>query len=113
MRAYQELVARAEAAGRVAAAAVNPVPMVVQGGGKSYYVGDGVCGFGWVEIPGNTAFGKYMKAAGKARKTYPKGLSISSGGFSQSMARNEAYAYAYADVLQAAGIDAQAKSRMD
>lgn len=113
MRAYQELVARAEAAGRAAAAAVVPVPMVVQGGGKSYYVGDGVCGFGWVEIPGNTAFGRYMKAAGKARKTYPRGLYISSGIATQSMARNEAYAYAYAQVLNDAGIEAQAKSRID
>lgn len=117
MKQYEELVARAEAAGKAAAAAAVPVPMVVswrEGSAvRQEFVEGGVCGFGWVEIPGNTAFGRWMKKVGKARPTYPKGLYVSNGLMTQSMARNEAYAIAYANVLEAAGLEARACSRID
>ena len=81
---------------------------------KPFYVEtEGVCGFAWVEFAGNTAFGRWAKSAGLARKGYPKGLSYWVSGYGQSMERKEAYAQAFADVLRGSGIKAYAASRMD
>jgi hypothetical protein len=119
---FESLWSKADAAGLAAAAAVTPVPMVVAEadvfggplpGGKSWCVSEGACGFGWVTFKANTAFGKWAKRTGKARSNYPSGLRVSPSMFTQSLARNEAYAYAFAKVLTEAGITAYGNSRMD
>jgi len=75
----------------------------------------GCCGFAWVNIkPGTSKFARFLKENGIARKdSYFGGVSVwvSVGG--QSIDKKEAYAGAYADVLQANGIRAFAMSRMD
>ena len=81
--------------------------------GRSWTVSEGACGFAWVTFAGNTPWGRWAKAQGIASKGYPKGLQIWVSEFNQSMARKEAYAYAYAKVLREHGIEAYAHSRMD
>jgi hypothetical protein len=110
---FEALWAQAYQAGLDAVAKANVQPMVVVGGGKRYFVPDGVCGFAWIKVPGNCAFGKWGKAKGLFGKAYPKGLMYWVGEFDQSMQKKEAFAGAAADVLRAAGIDAYADSRMD
>lgn len=117
--------ARADAAGRAAAEAVNPVPMVVQQHAspfndnspvvKEYFVADGVCGFGWVEVrPARGGFASYLKASGRGRYSeYGRYMRVSVPLRSQSLARNEAYARSYAAVLKEAGVDAYGNSRID
>lgn len=127
MADFRELYERAYAAGVAAGAAVRPVPMVV-GEAKSlvgpgsdeidyskftYYEPEGVCGFAWVKIKGNEAFGRWAKKAGLARSSYPSGLQIWVREFGQSMERKEAFARAFAKVLNEAGVTAYADSRMD
>lgn len=120
---FAALVGKAEVAGRIAALQAVPVPMVVGTAKglsdeidytKPIYIDDeGPCGFAWIEFAGNTPFGRWMKAHNKARKGYPKGLVVWVSEFGQSITRKEAYAQAYAKVLQEAGIDAWANSRLD
>jgi hypothetical protein len=88
-------------------------PMVLSDGKTTYFVADGVCGFGWVHFSGGTSFGKWAKKLGFARSDYPTGLAISSKLMTQSMARNEAFADAFAKVLNANGIPATSRSRID
>jgi hypothetical protein len=108
------LYAAALAAGMAAGAApMNIEPMVLTDGKTTYFVADGVCGFGWVSVKGNTEFGRWAKKAGLARPDYPSGLAISSKLVTQSMARNEAFADAFAKVLNANGVSAYARSRID
>lgn len=123
---FAALYAKADAAGRAAAEAAVPAPMIV-GTAKSlfddtidttqptYYVSEGVCGFAWVNIPGNTGFARWAKSAGVARPdSYYKGVTFWVSGFGQSMTRKEAYARAFAAVLTENGIArAYAMSRMD
>jgi len=104
---------RAVAAGKAAGSTIQPVPMVVQGGGQRWVVPDGMCGFAWVSFPGNTAFGRWAKKVMGAGKHYPSGLAHWVSDFNQSIARKEAYAHAFAKVLQDAGIDCHAGSRLD
>ena len=81
---------------------------------KTYFVEGGVCGFAWVTFPGNTSFGRAMKKAGIARAAYGGGLQVSVHAGGQSLQRKEAYGYAYADVLVAAGVaKVYCSSRMD
>lgn len=112
---YKAMFAKARAAGLKAAADCVPVPMVVVGDGRVYApVMDGVCGFAWISVkPGNSPFANWLKAEGLARKSYEGGVSIWVGEFNQSMAKKEAYAYAFAEVLRDEGIKAYAGSRMD
>lgn len=118
------LYAKANAAGKAAAQACSVVPMIVGeakgllGGGINfaqpvYYVADGVCGFAWIKISGNSSFGKWAKKQLIARPGYPNGLQISVSEYGQSMQLKEAYAYAFAEVLREAGIEAYAQSRLD
>lgn len=110
---FQSLASQAHSAGMSALQGATPTPMIVAGGGERYFVSEGACGFAWVELPGNCAFGRWAKKVGLARPAYPKGLNIwvSEGG--QSIDRKEAYARAYAAVLQDAGVPAFAGSRLD
>ena len=115
---YQGLVNKAHDAGMAALNGCHPTPMVIRGGvpggeQRTWYVDEGACGFAWVEFAGNTSFGRWAKKVGKARPHYPSGLCVwvSEGG--QSIGRKEAYAVAFAKVLNDAGIKAYAGSRLD
>jgi hypothetical protein len=112
---FASILTAALAMGEIAGAEAPCEPMVVvsSDGTKAWHVPDGVCGFGWVEFAGNTAFGRWAKANGHARSGYPKGLSIWSKLRTQSMARNEAWAHAVAKCLTANGIPASGRSRID
>lgn len=122
---FAALYAKADAAGKAAATACVPTPMVVGSpttllgndidpNKPTYYVADGVCGFAWIKLKGNTPFGRWTKKKGLAKPAYPNGLSIWVSAYGQSMARKEAYARAFAKVLNENGVsDAYADSRMD
>lgn len=122
---HAELFARAWQAGVDAANACTPVPMtVVQHANpldddspivKSYGpIADGVCGFAWVSVPGNTGFGRWLKKEGKGRKGYPSGIQVWIGAYGQSYERKIAHARAMAAVLRGAGIEqAYGTGRLD
>lgn len=122
---FETLFYKADAAGMAAGEAATPQAMIVGSPSTpfgndldlrapTYFVADGVCGFAWVKIKGNSAFGRWAKKAGKARPDYPSGLAISAGArFNQSMQRKEAWANAFAKVLRENGVQAYAQSRMD
>jgi hypothetical protein len=111
--AYEALFAKAHAAGMAAGEACQPTPMMVSEAnyltgkpeGQSWYVPEGACGFAWVKVrPGNKGFGHWLNKTGKARASYQGGVQVRVGQFGQSIARKEAYASAFAEVLQAAGV---------
>ena len=121
-----KLFALAHEAGQAAVAGTVPVPMIVGSetelfSGKidhskpTYFVEGGCCGFAWVNIkPANSKFAKLLVAKGLARKDgYYGGVSYWISAFGQSLTRKEAYAYAFAGVLQEHGIKCYAMSRMD
>jgi len=119
-----EIANKADTAGKVAAEAHNPTPMIVQQHKsmvddtspviKEYFVPDGVCGFAEVRVrPGNSRFANFMKKQMGARKAYYGGISLWISDYGQSMELKQAYANAYAGVLQENGIDAWSESRMD
>lgn len=129
---YKALHAKAHAAGMAAAAKHEPVAMVVgeadglsdrfKPGAKLYHVPGGVCGFAWVNVkPGNCGFAKWLTKTSRpgrpdmklGRTSYYGGIDYSVSDFGQSMSTKEAYAHAYASVLNDAGIRAYAMSRMD
>ena len=119
----QELFSQAHEAGLTAGNAITPNPMVVQRHAnmmndsspvaQGWIVPDGPCGFAWINTPGTSAFARWLKKTGKARKSYAGGYNISVSEFGQSMSRKEAYANAFAKVLTAEGVTACAESRMD
>ena len=112
----------ARAAGLLAAQTTQVAPMIVNAHAnplddtsaitRSYIVDDGVCGFASVVIK-NVKFANGLKKLGIGRKNYPSGYCISVRDFNQSLTRKEAYAYAFAEVLRAHGVDAYIDSRMD
>lgn len=109
-----QLFAKAHKAGMDAGQAVNPTPMVVQGGGKSYFVGEGVCGFASVIIkPARGKFVTWLKANKNTYKHYYGGIALFVSEFGQSLTRKEAYASAFVKVLKDSGINAYVDSRMD
>ena len=111
---FEDIWREADVTGRDAAEAVRPVPMIVEGMGRTYYVEEGVCGFAWVNWKGNTAWGRWTKATGRTRKdSYHGGQTLWVSAYQQSMARKEAYARAFAKVLNDCGIEAHVGSRMD
>lgn len=117
-RDFGAIYTQAHAAGMAAGLALTPNAMVVttqsgSGPQKSWFVGDGVCGFAWVEFPGNTSFGRWASKNGKARAGYPKGLCVWVSEFNQSMQKKEAYARAFAQVLRSHYIACHVGSRMD
>lgn len=76
----------------------------------------GSCGFAWVNIkPATSKFGRWLKDNGLARKdSYYGGLCYWIGAYGQCYEQKEAYAYAFARVLQENGIaKAYAGSRLD
>ena len=131
---YADVLRKANQAGLAAAEAAVPTPMTVyeadglsdrpKPGGKSWYVPEGVCGFGWVEgVKGNSAFGRWVKKNrfnqrsenGHWGKGYPSGYQfwVSYGG--QSYERKVAFARAFAQVLRESGVapDAYGTGRLD
>jgi hypothetical protein len=81
---------------------------------RQYFVSDGVCGFASVTVkPANSKFAKFLVANGLGRKGYGGGVCMSIRDFNQSLQKKEAYAYAFASVLNDYGIKAYAESRMD
>lgn len=125
------ILAEAHEAGMLALNGATPTPMVVREAnvitgaplatGRSYFVEGGACGFAWVnvyryageKIRKNSVIGKALLRAGVRRSEYEKCFQVwvSEGG--QSMQRKEAYAAAYARVLEVYGFSAYAGSRMD
>jgi len=131
----------AEEAGTKAGTASKPIPMLVQQHknmaddnspvAKQWVVEGGVCGFAWVNVSlKNEASRKFiseLKKAGLAdpkkdggmssapfqRDSYYKGYSYWVGFGGQSMTRKEAFAHAFAVVLQKYDIMAHSMSRMD
>jgi hypothetical protein len=124
---YAAVAAAADAAGKAAADAAIPTPMIV-GTAKAiigpgaddidyskptYYVPGGVCGFAWVALKGNSGFGRWAKREGIARPGYPSGLMIRANVGGQSYETKMAYAQAYAAVLREHGITAYPQGRLD
>lgn len=120
-RIYKE----ADAAGHAAGQSAVPTPMVVgtpttplgndiDYTKKTYFVEGGVCGFAWVNIsPARGAFVNYLKSIDAGHKSYYGGYDVWVRGFGQSLARKEAYAQAFAEVLRSYGINAYAQSKLD
>ena len=84
----------------------------------TYYVADGVCGFGYVTIkPARGAFVAFMKAHRTGHKGYYGGWEIPAWAFAdgigQSYEKAMAAAYAVTDVLNKYGIEAFASGRLD
>jgi hypothetical protein len=118
--AFAELYAKADAAGIAAGEAAIPTPMALSGGPgnqppKHYYISEGACGFAWVKIrPANSPFGNWLKKYKGERVAYNGGIDIWCNHFNQSIARKEAWAEAFAKVLNDNGIEhAYADSRLD
>ena len=120
---HAEAVAAADAAWEAAV----PTPMIV---GESttpfgstidyskptYFVSEGMCGFGSVTIhPARGAYVLYLKSIGAGRAAYGGGFSVyhHSTKRGQSYTRNEAAARAYAAVCQKYGIKAYGSARLD
>lgn len=114
MKDFSALYAEADQAGREAVAKAIVEPMIVVGDKRADFIADGPCGFAWINVkPGNSAFAKWLKDQGKARKAYEGGVSVWVSDYNQSMQKKEIYAYAFAAVLQKYAIKAYASSRMD
>jgi hypothetical protein len=104
---------QAKAAGMASAKDVIVLPMHIRSGDTMHTIDGGPCGFAWVILKGNTAFGRWLKKTGRASKAYGGGLQVWIHEHGQSMARKEAHARAMAKVFQDSGIEAHAYSRMD
>lgn len=120
-----QIYAKADAAGKAAVEKLHVVPMIV-GHAKgvfgndidyskpTYYVEDGVCGFAWVTVkPANSKFAKWLKQSGLGRNGTYGGVSMWIRDYNQSLQKKEAYASAFARVLNENGINAYSESRMD
>ncbi len=120
-RIYKE----AYAAGLQAGKEAIPTPMIVGQPStplgndvdftkKTYFVSEGACGFAWVNIsPARGAFVTYLKSIKAGSKGYYGGFEIWVREFGQSITRKEAFAGAFAKVLNSYGINASAGSRLD
>jgi hypothetical protein len=114
----------AHRAGMAAATATKPTPMTVQEHAsplddrsavtREWFVSEGVCGFAWVTLyPATSSFARWAKKQGLGHRGYYGGFELWVSQFDRSMDRKEAYAHAYARVLQESGLRAYAGSRMD
>ena len=87
-----------------------PTPMVLEKWGTIW---DGACGFGWVRLPdARVPFAKWAVKEGIGYASRP-GVHISSKIMTQSIQKNLSYAFGYAEVLKANGIECRAESRLD
>jgi len=120
---FANIYKEAHEAGLAAVEVCTPTPMVVQQHAnmlddnspvaKQWFVPDGPCGFSWIHFAGNTKWGRWAKKNAHARAAYGGGLQIWVSAFNQSIQRKEAYAHAFAKVLNKYGIQAYANSRLD
>jgi hypothetical protein len=122
---FKALLDKAQAAGLEAGEKARPTPMIVgtaiglsdeiDTSKRTYYVPDGVCGFAWVKFPGTTAFARWARDNGHARKdSYAGGYLIWIREHGQSYVRKGAHAQAMAEVLREGGVKgAFADGRMD
>jgi hypothetical protein len=120
---WATLFAKADKAGKEAAGKCIPTPMVVTERSnplddnskieKSWLVPQGMCGFASIRFKGNTSFGKWAAKNNLAKKSHDGGLYIWVHDYNQSVELKSAYAYAFARVLNDAGIKAFAESRLD
>jgi len=113
-----ELLKNAEAAGLKAGLEVSPNPVTFKDThtGQTYDSAEGCCGFAWVNIsPARGKFVNYLKKIGKGYTSYQGGYNVPAGGveLGQSITRKEAYAEAFAKVLQDWGIKCYVSSRLD
>lgn len=117
------LLKQAHEAGLAAGEAATPTPMVVIQHANPFDdsspitqvyepVMDGVCGFAYINVPGDTRLGRYLRKCGWRRAFYG-GMERGVGVFGQSMERKGVYAAAFADTLVAAGFQATYSTRMD
>lgn len=98
-------------------------PMIVEGGGRRYFVSGGACGFAWVTIkPARGQFVAWLKSNHLGSSAYGGGwqlwssacvLESRSAELGQSMQLKEAACHAFAEVLRSYGLNAYAGSRMD
>ena len=127
---FEKLWSEALAAGTAAGEAVKPQGMLViqhknpmDDSSKvvqSWDVPEGPCGFAWVVVrPGGCSFARWVKA-NQAKldqhvfKEYYGGMTVYYvHEFGQSIQRKTAFAHAFAEVLNKAGIKAHSMSRMD
>lgn len=121
----QRIYKAAHEAGMKALKAARPTPMVVGtpttplGNDIDYskpveVVEGGMCGFAWVLLTnGRCSFARWVVKNRKGRKSYYGGIRIPVHEGGQSIQRKEAYAGAFARVLNDVGIDAYADSRLD
>ena len=88
--------------------------MTVSGGGQSWFVPEGPCGFAWITVkPANAPFARYLTSTRRAEKAYEGGVKVWVSAYNQSHDRKAAYARAFARVLVEAGVRAVAGSRLD
>jgi hypothetical protein len=120
---YEAIYQEAREAGLKAGKEAIPTPMVVQEHAnqlddnsavkQEWYVSEGACGFAWVNVR-DRKFGLWLKAVGYGdHDSYYGGVTVWVGDFGQSIARKEAYAGAFAEVLEKHGIEAGSNSRLD
>ncbi len=110
---FQVIYDRAVEAGREAAKACTPTPMVVSQHAnvlddssdvvQSWYVPAGICGFARVEMPATSAFAKWLVQKGIARRQ-EKGIGINIWEYNQSYELKCAHASAMARSLSDSGI---------
>jgi hypothetical protein len=123
---FEELYAKADAAGRAAVEKATIVPMVVgtatslfgneiDRSKPTYFVADGPCGFAYLHCrPSRGGFSSWLKKNGIGRYSeYNRSWCISVSQFNQSLQKKEAYAYAFAKVVSEAGINISVESRLD
>lgn len=120
----QALFDSADEAGKTAVESLKVTPMVVierenpldpnSQIKNQYFVEDGCCGFASVIVrPGNCAFANFLKKNYRAYKHYYGGVNFPIRAYGQSLQMKEAYAKAFAKVVNEAGIKASVDSRLD
>ncbi len=121
----EKLLERAHLMGMDAGRRVGVTPMVVgtptelmgndiNWDKSTYFVESGVCGFAGVVIkPARGKFVSYLKDLDKGYKHYYGGYYVPVREFGQSLTRKEAYAEAFAKVLDEEGLKCYVDSRMD
>lgn len=121
---WEDIYNTADQAGRQAAEAHKPTPMVVQQHAsplndnspvvQSWVVDGGVCGFAWVHLSkANTSFANWCRRKKLGHKSYYGGWDISCGAYGQSMEKKEKYCAAFANELSRHRISCYMESRMD
>lgn len=125
---HQEIITEMAHVATLAYDNCEPTPMVVyeaeglsdrpKENGKSWYVGDGVCGFAWLIVKsGNSSFARWCAKKNIGYKAYEGGWTIHPADLvpnaGQSYERKLAAMTAAASVLRNHGIDCHVASRLD